>query len=195
MRELRGLPRHRLRDLEPALRLVALAAGDVVCEEGEPADRIVAVASGELDGEVRTTRGGRYSGTVRAVTPARLWTLPAADARAALDDSAESGTPGLRIDVRRIDQRAGRRQTLHGVSLTAEPGELLAIVGASGSGKTTLLDAVSGVRLDPATAADLMRLLRRLAGAGATVVLTTHNPPDVALCDKVAWLALTSSPA
>ena len=42
--------------------------------------------------------------------------------------------------------------------------------------------------LDPATAADFMRLLRRLAAAGSTVVLTTHNPPDVALCDEVAFL-------
>jgi hypothetical protein len=42
--------------------------------------------------------------------------------------------------------------------------------------------------LDPAAAADFMRLLRRLAGAGSTVVATTHNPPDVALCDKVVFL-------
>lgn len=44
--------------------------------------------------------------------------------------------------------------------------------------------------LDPATAAGLMRILRGLAGAGATVVLTTHHPPDAAACDKVAVLAL-----
>jgi ABC-type cobalamin transport system ATPase subunit len=42
--------------------------------------------------------------------------------------------------------------------------------------------------LDPAASTDLMRLLRRLAGAGSTVVLTTHAPPDLALCDKVAFL-------
>jgi ABC-type multidrug transport system ATPase subunit len=43
--------------------------------------------------------------------------------------------------------------------------------------------------LDPATAADLMRLLRGLADAGTTVVMTTHHPPDVAVCDQVAVLA------
>lgn len=43
--------------------------------------------------------------------------------------------------------------------------------------------------LDPATAADLMRLLRGLADAGTTVVMTTHHPPDVAVCDRVAVLA------
>lgn len=42
--------------------------------------------------------------------------------------------------------------------------------------------------LDPATGAELMRLLRRMADAGCTVVLTTHNPADVALCDQVAVL-------
>lgn len=42
--------------------------------------------------------------------------------------------------------------------------------------------------LDPATAADFMRRLRRLAGVGSTVMVTTHNPPDVALCDKADHL-------
>ncbi|MFD0691025.1 ATP-binding cassette domain-containing protein [Actinomadura fibrosa] len=44
--------------------------------------------------------------------------------------------------------------------------------------------------LDPATAAELMGLLRGLADSGTTVVLTTHQPPDVAFCDQVAVLAL-----
>ena len=43
--------------------------------------------------------------------------------------------------------------------------------------------------LDPAQAAELLRLLRRLAGRGLTVVLTTGSPLDVAHCDKVAVLA------
>ncbi|MFB4296877.1 ATP-binding cassette domain-containing protein [Actinomadura sp. NTSP31] len=43
--------------------------------------------------------------------------------------------------------------------------------------------------LDPASAADLMRLLRGLADAGTTVVVTTHHPPDVGVCDQVAVLA------
>ncbi|GAA4604297.1 hypothetical protein GCM10023195_14620 [Actinoallomurus liliacearum] len=292
MPELGGLPRRRLRELEPELRLVEVGAGDVVCEEADPADRLVAVASGELDGPV-TTVDGRYGRTVRALTPARLWTLPADTARGALWATAETGTAGLRIDVRGVGRHIGGRRTLQDISLTIEPGELVAIVGASGSGKTTLLDAVSGVRppttgevrvdgdpdsfgyvpqddiihrelpiartlgyaarlrlpagtstdrvdeavgrvlraldltdradtrvgslsggerkrasiavdlltrprvlfldeptsgLDPATAADFMRLLRRLAGAGSTVVVTTHDPPDVALCDKVVFL-------
>jgi ABC-type multidrug transport system ATPase subunit/ABC-type multidrug transport system permease subunit len=43
--------------------------------------------------------------------------------------------------------------------------------------------------LDPARGAELMRVLRRLASAGTTVVLTTHNPLDADRCDKVAVLA------
>ncbi|MEU4236625.1 ATP-binding cassette domain-containing protein [Actinoplanes sp. NPDC026619] len=43
--------------------------------------------------------------------------------------------------------------------------------------------------LDPATAAELLTLLRALADGGVPVVLTTHNPPDVDRCDTVAVLA------
>ncbi|HKG42889.1 MAG TPA: ATP-binding cassette domain-containing protein [Gaiellaceae bacterium] len=43
--------------------------------------------------------------------------------------------------------------------------------------------------LDPATGAELMRQLRRLADSGRTVVMTTHTPDDIAICDKVVFLA------
>ncbi|MEN3360392.1 MAG: hypothetical protein V7637_4374, partial [Mycobacteriales bacterium] len=39
--------------------------------------------------------------------------------------------------------------------------------------------------LDPATAAEVVAQLRRLADAGSTVVFTTHNPADVEPCDQV----------
>ena len=43
--------------------------------------------------------------------------------------------------------------------------------------------------LDPARGMELMRTLRRLCDSGTTVVLTTHNPLDAEVCDKVAVLA------
>jgi ABC transport system ATP-binding/permease protein len=43
--------------------------------------------------------------------------------------------------------------------------------------------------LDPATAREVLRLLRRLAGAGTTIVLTTHSPSDIDLCDRIVFLA------
>lgn len=43
--------------------------------------------------------------------------------------------------------------------------------------------------LDPAQGAEVLRLLRRLADGGITVVLTTSSPLDAARCDKVAVLA------
>jgi len=43
--------------------------------------------------------------------------------------------------------------------------------------------------LDPATGRDLLRHLRSLVDAGNTVVLTTHTPSDIALCDDVFVLS------
>src|ERR1700677_3598293 len=43
--------------------------------------------------------------------------------------------------------------------------------------------------LDPSTAADVMRLLRRVTQRGVTVVLTTHEPAGIDKCDRVVFLA------
>ena len=43
--------------------------------------------------------------------------------------------------------------------------------------------------LDAATAGSLMATLRRLAGHGATIVLTTHNTDDLRSCDRIIVVA------
>ncbi len=43
--------------------------------------------------------------------------------------------------------------------------------------------------LDPSTAAEVLGVLRRLAGRGVTIVLTTHSPADIEACDRVVFLA------
>src|SRR5262249_31168141 len=54
---------------------------------------------------------------------------------------------GVRIDAEGLIQRVGgKRPILRDITLTARPGQLVAIAGASGSGKTTLLEALAGVR-------------------------------------------------
>jgi branched-chain amino acid transport system ATP-binding protein len=40
----------------------------------------------------------------------------------------------------------GRIQALHGISLTVDEGEVVALIGANGAGKTTTMRAVSGLR-------------------------------------------------
>ncbi len=47
--------------------------------------------------------------------------------------------------------------------------------------------------LDPVTAAGVVRLLRRLADDGTTVILTTHNVADLDACDRIVFLASDGS--
>jgi ABC transport system ATP-binding/permease protein len=212
------------------------------------------------------------------------------------------GPSGARVDAVDVGRRLGTRQILHEMSLSVEPGEMVAIAGGSGAGKTTLLAILAGLQspsvgkvrhdgvlrgarlsaesrigyvpqddiihlemplrrtlryaarlrlpagtsaveadrivdetmhdldladraevpvralsggqrkrasiavelltrpslffldeptsgLDPSTAADVMRLLRRLSQRGVTVVLTTHEPAGIDRCDRVVFLA------
>jgi ABC-type polar amino acid transport system ATPase subunit len=57
------------------------------------------------------------------------------------------------LDIARLQVHRGARLVVREVSLTAERGELLALMGASGSGKTTVLRAVAG--LDPISGGEI----------------------------------------
>ena len=64
-------------------------------------------------------------------------TLHPADATAASRPPAPPGisrAAGARIDVIGVSQHAAERQILHDVSLSIEPGELVALAGGSGAG-------------------------------------------------------------
>ncbi|MFQ6395776.1 ATP-binding cassette domain-containing protein [Nocardia sp. KC 131] len=217
-------------------------------------------------------------------------------------DHAPGVPDGGRVDAVNVSRHVGVRQILQELSLSVEPGELVAIAGGSGAGKSTLLEILAGLRppsagevrhdgvvrgarvsadsrigyvpqediihlemplrrtlryaarlrlpagtsaaeadrvveetmhdldladraevpvralsggqrkrasiavelltrphlffldeptsgLDPSTAADVMRLLRRLSQRGVTVVLTTHEPTGIDRCDRVVFLA------
>ena len=51
---------------------------------------------------------------------------------------------GLPIRVLEVYAGYGKLEILHGVSISADPGELVAIVGPNGSGKSTLLKTIFG---------------------------------------------------
>jgi iron complex transport system ATP-binding protein len=48
------------------------------------------------------------------------------------------------IELKNVSVDIGSKRIVSGVSFTAEPGQLTAVVGPNGSGKTTLLKAISG---------------------------------------------------
>lgn len=61
----------------------------------------------------------------------------------------------------------GGKQTLHGISLTAEPGEVLCLLGPSGSGKTTLLRIAAGI--ESQSSGRVLVNEREVAGPGGYV--------------------------
>ena len=50
------------------------------------------------------------------------------------------------LEIDNIVLQYGRIQALHGISLTVEEGEIVALIGANGAGKSTTMRAVSGLR-------------------------------------------------
>jgi branched-chain amino acid transport system ATP-binding protein len=90
-----------------------------------------------------------------------------ATTRAAAPDSQDdAGVPRLEVDDLHV--RYGKREVLHGVSLTVGKGEIVTVLGHNGAGKTTLLKAIFG--LLPVTGGSV-----RLDGDDATGISTVES--------------------
>jgi len=106
--------------------------------------------------------------------------LPSSTTAAEVDDAVRTSiaTVGLteQSDVRVGALSGGQRKRASvAVELLTEPRVLF------------LDEPTSG--LDPATSAELIGHVRKLADRSATVVFTTHSVADLALCDRVVFLA------
>jgi ABC-type multidrug transport system ATPase subunit/CRP-like cAMP-binding protein len=148
------------------------------------------------DGNDRYQHDARFRSTygyvpqddiVHTQLPLRRTLLHAANVRLPADASEESRAAAVdnAISQLGLNEQAGvkvaslsggqRKRSSIAVELLTEP-------------RLFFLDEpTSG--LDPATDAHTMRLLRRIADAGSTVLVTTHATKSVSLCDKVVVLA------
>ena len=99
--------------------------------------------------------------------------------------AAEVAEVPAHLDVRELSVSYGEVAALRGVSLSAGPGEFVAITGHSGAGKTTLINAIAGIvpvaggQVDLGGGSDSSRDLDTVAiipqGNGLASVLTAYE--------------------
>jgi ABC-2 type transport system ATP-binding protein len=72
--------------------------------------------------------------------------LPAVAQTAASVPSSRPDRAAPVLEARDLVKRYGQRVAVRGVSLSAHPGELVAVTGPNGAGKTTLLSILAGIQ-------------------------------------------------
>jgi ABC-type multidrug transport system ATPase subunit/ABC-type multidrug transport system permease subunit len=90
-------------------------------------------------------------------------------------DQAAKAPVGGRVDAVNVSRQVGARHILQELSLSIEPGELVAIAGGSGAGKTTLLEILAGLQ-PPSTGRVLHDGVAR--GARVSVSRIGYVPQD-----------------
>ena len=90
-------------------------------------------------------RAGNSSGRGRSRTAARSVTRRIPSSTSTMREKLPPAMAPL-LELNDVSARYGQVAALHGVSLTVDEGEIVALLGANGAGKTTTLRAVSGHR-------------------------------------------------
>ena len=74
------------------------------------------------------------------------------------------------LEVKAADAFYGDFQALFGVSLTVQPGQVVAVIGANGAGKSTLLKTIAGlcIRITAKYSLRALRLHKRLPSMCST---------------------------
>jgi branched-chain amino acid transport system permease protein len=105
---------------------------------------------------------------------------------------------GGRLEVTDVVKSFGGNRAVGGVSLTAEPGRITALIGPNGSGKTTLLNVISGyylpdhgeLRLNGNEIGSLSAARRARLGVGRTFQTPTI-PAELTVFETIRTGALT----